>query len=86
VPTISSFYGITVRIHWNEHMPPHFHVRYAEWKASIVIETLAVMKGRMPRRALALVLEWAAEHRAALMENWQLCAEKLPPRKIPGLK
>ncbi len=35
MPTISTFYGILVQMFWNDHPPPHFHVRYAirarEW-------------------------------------------------------
>lgn len=40
----------------------------------------------MPRRALALVLEWAQEHRAELMEDWELCAHNQPPKKIQPLQ
>ena len=57
VPTISKFYGLIVRMFFNEHVPPHFHVEYAEFKAEIVIETLKVLRGNLPRRALVLVLE-----------------------------
>lgn len=40
----------------------------------------------MPKRALALVLEWAAEHRAELMEGWNLCQAKQLPKKIEPLE
>jgi hypothetical protein len=51
----------------------------------IDIRTLDVMEGQMPRRALALVLEWAQEHRAELMEDWELCAHNQLPKKIRPL-
>ena len=35
---------------------------------------------------MALTLEWAAEHRDALMEDWHLCANKQTPKKIPPLE
>jgi hypothetical protein len=35
---------------------------------------------------LALTLEWAAEHREALMEDWNLCAKKKTPKPIPPLE
>lgn len=71
MPTISVFFGITIRMYFDEHGPPHFHAYYGDDGASIAIGTLAVMEGRLPRRALALVLEWAVEHRAELEENWR---------------
>jgi len=43
------------------------------------------MEGNMPRRALALMLEWAQEHRVELMENWQRCEHNQRPKKIQPL-
>ena len=54
-------------------------------KASIAIETLAVLKGGIPTRALALALEWAATHRTELMENWHRCAIGHAPKRIAPL-
>lgn len=85
MPTISTFYGILIQIYWHEHPPPHFHALYAEHEALIDIRTFEVIEGSLPRRALALVLEWAQEHRAELMEDWDLCSRRQPPRKIAPL-
>lgn len=85
MPTISSFYGIVIQMYWNDHAPPHFHALYAEHAASINITTLELIKGTMPRRALALVLEWAQEHRDELMEDWELCVRGQAPRRIRPL-
>ena len=71
---------------WNEHAPPHFHALYAEHEILIEIRTLEVLEGSMPRRALALILEWAQEHRTELMENWQLCEDNQPLKKIQPLR
>lgn len=70
---------------WQDHAPPHFHALYAEHEALVDIQTLEVTAGGMPRRALALVLEWAQEHRAELMEDWNLCSQNKSPRKIKPL-
>jgi hypothetical protein len=86
VPTISSFFGIVVQMFWREHAPPHFHALYAEFEVEIDIRTLEVIKGSLPRRALALVLEWAVLHRAELMEDWNLCQSKQPPKRIEPLE
>ena len=59
--------------------------RYGEYEALIDIRTLDVIKGSLPRRAQALVLEWAALHRAELTEDWNLCQSKQVPKKISPL-
>jgi hypothetical protein len=44
--------------------------RYGEHEAKIGIETLELIEGRLPRRALGLVLDWAELHRQELRDNW----------------
>ena len=85
MPTISSFYGIVIRMFWLDHAPPHFHAIYAEDEASIDIHTLTVIRGALPRRALVMILEWATLHREELLQDWKLCATKQMPKKIPPL-
>ena len=55
-------------------------------EALIDIETLDVIAGSLPRRALALVLEWAQAHRAELMEDWTLCRQRQQPKTIEPLR
>ena len=86
MPTISQFFGIVIQMFWREHGPPHFHALYVEYEALIDIRTLEIIKGSLPKRALALVLEWAAQHRAELMEDWKLCQQKQLPKKIAPLE
>ena len=86
MPTISMFYGIMIQMFWGDHAPPHFHAVYGEHEIIINIRTLEIMKGFMPRRALALVLEWASLHREQLMEDWKLCELKQIPVKIEPLE
>ncbi len=86
MPTISMFYGILIQMFWNDHAPPHFHALYAEYEVLIDIGTLETIKGTMPRRALTLVLEWASEHRAELLEDWMLCEKNQPLNKISPLE
>jgi hypothetical protein len=43
------------------------------------------MKGMLPPRALAMTIEWAAEHRSQLLEDWELCAMNQTPKQIPPL-
>jgi hypothetical protein len=85
MPTISAFYGILIQMFWRDHAPAHFHALYAEQEALIDIRTLEVIEGCLPKRALALVLEWASEHRTELMEDWDQCARMQMPKKIAPL-
>jgi Domain of unknown function (DUF4160) len=85
MPRVSSFYGMTVAMYYREHGVPHFHVRYAEHDASIAIETLELLEGSLPKRALALTHEWAELHRNELMENWQRARNKEPLLDIDPL-
>jgi hypothetical protein len=85
MPTISTFYGILIRMFFNDHAPPHFHARYGEFEATIDLRTLDVLEGELPHRALSLVLEWAMIHREDLLVNWQLCRENAAPARIDPL-
>jgi hypothetical protein len=86
MPIISRFYGILILMFHNDHLPPHFHVKYAEYGAQMTIDTLEVYKGQLPRRVMALVLEWAALHRSELWKNWHRAREGLPPEQIEPLE
>jgi len=85
MPTLSTFYGILIQMFWNDHAPPHFHVRYAEYRAQIDIGDLQIIEGSLPKRALDLVLEWAKQHQDELKENWELCVRRQSPKKIDPL-
>ncbi len=73
MPTISTFYGIIIRMFFKqkEHNPPHIHAIYGEFEASITIETMEVIDGYLPNKALALVREWIGLHSNELMKNWK---------------
>lgn len=71
MPEISRFLGIKILMYFNEHNPPHFHVEYNEFKASIDIKTFGVMEGKVPSKVLGLVVEWAEDHQDELLQNWE---------------
>jgi hypothetical protein len=85
MPEISRFYGLIITLYVNEHNPPHFHVRYAEYLAEVDIRTLEIINGSLPKRAYSLVLEWATEHREELMKNWDLAQSQKTLEKIKPL-
>ena len=71
MPQVSRFFGIIIKMYYNDHYPPHFHAEYNEYVAEISIETLELLQGSLPRRVLSLVLEWAVLHRSELRDNWK---------------
>ena len=70
MPELSRFFGIVVRMYFNDHHPAHFHACYGDSEALIEIDTLDILRGELPRRALAMVLEWAVLHRQELRMAW----------------
>lgn len=87
MPVISSFYEILIKMYFGDHIP-HFHAEYGEFSAQISILDFAIMNGYLPPKALALVVEWASNHKNELLENWQLLSEEGTGtfRKIEPLK
>jgi len=73
-------------MYWRDHNPPHFHAEYGDYEILIQIEDLSIYAGHLPSRALGLVIEWASQHQAELMQNWDLVQQELPPNKIEPLK
>ena len=71
MPEISRFYGLIIAMFYNDHAPPHFHVRYGSHRASVVIAPPALLSGSLPPRALGLVVEWASLHRDELLADWE---------------
>ncbi len=86
MPTISVFYGLVIQMFFREHAPPHFHVKYGDYKAMVDIQLLEVIEGKLPRRALNLVLDWAELHQAELMKDWALCQAMQNPEPIAPLE
>jgi len=73
---------------FGDHVPPHFHAEYGDHAAQIRIADLGLEQGWLPPKALALVVEWAAQHQTELLENWKSLSEqkKAEFKKIEPLK
>jgi len=69
MPQISRFFGIIISMFYEEHNPPHFHAYYGDFSAEISINELNLISGKLPSRALGLVIEWASMHQSELLEN-----------------
>ena len=82
MPTVAIVAGVKIVFYPREHPPPHFHARFAEFTAQIGIEPVAILKGSLPRNKVDDVLQWAQEHRAALMAAWLEIEAGRKPGKI----
>jgi hypothetical protein len=86
MPEISRFYGIVIKMFFDDHNPPHFHALYGEYEVLIDIGSFAVFAGHLPPRALGLVIEWATLHQDELLNNWERAQAQEPLSKIEPLK
>jgi len=84
MPEISRFYGILIKMYFNEHNPPHFHAEYQGYKAIITIQK-GIVEGKMPKRALNLIFEWLELHKEELLEVWKSIEETGEFNKIEPL-
>ncbi len=85
MPKLSEFYGIRISMYALEHGVPHFHAKYEGGEVVIAVSSLAILQGRIRPRALALVIEWAANHQAELMAAWNILRAGGEPAKIEPL-
>lgn len=85
MPEICRFYGIVIKMYFDDHPPPHFHAEYAEHEGMITIDSLHMFSGSLPPRALRLVKEWAVLHQDELRALWDLARQSRPLSKINPL-
>jgi hypothetical protein len=71
MPEICRFLGIVISMYFDEHNPPHFHIQYNEFRASMDIRSLNMTAGILPARVRGLVEEWAELHREELLKMWE---------------
>ncbi|MFQ5592853.1 MAG: DUF4160 domain-containing protein [Anaerolineae bacterium] len=86
MPEISRFFGISIKMFFGDHPPPHFHAEYGEYKAVIDIHTLVAIGGYLPPRVLGMVIEWASLHRDELLDLWDRAADGQSLYKLPPLE
>jgi hypothetical protein len=56
MPEISRFFGIVIRMFFDDHNPPHFHAEYGNSTALIDLRSLSVFAG-----SLSSSREWPAD-------------------------
>ena len=72
-------------MYFADHAPPHFHAEYGEHEARIAIDSMTVLSGALPPRAMGLVAEWSMIHRQELLAQWERVMRHEPPAHIEPL-
>ncbi len=85
MPEICRFYGIVIKMYFADHAPPHFHAEYSEHEARIAINSLAVISGKLPPRAMGLVAEWATLRQPELQGLWEKASRLEPLNRLDPL-
>lgn len=89
MPRISSFFGITIVMYFDESRHPgrpHFHALYGEYEATFEIREIELMAGKCPTRVRRLVVRWARAHQEELETNWELARQGKQPKPIEPLR
>ena len=86
MPEISRFFGIVIKMFFDDHSPPHFHAEYGSDLALIDIRNLSVFSGRLPPRVIGLVIEWATLHQQELLADWDRAQAQRELLKIAPLE
>lgn len=86
MPEISRFLGLVIRMHFDDHEPPHFHVQYGEARATVRIDPPGLLAGDLPPRVLALAVEWASVQEVSLLDNWRRLRRHEQARPISPLE
>jgi hypothetical protein len=86
MPEISRFFGIVIRMYFDDHNPPHFHAMYAGDEMEVGIEPIGILQGNLPSRAASMVFERAALHQLELMQNWRRLHSEQPAERVDPLR
>jgi hypothetical protein len=85
MPIVSAFFGIVIRLYYDEHNPPHLHAEYQGKKAVLDFHGNIMKGGLGSRTALRLLREWIDLHVDELNEDWELAREGQQMRQIAPL-
>jgi hypothetical protein len=85
MPEISRFFGIIIRMYFDEHNPPHIHTEYQGQKAVFDFSGNVTPGDLGSRTATKLVREWIDLHIEELRADWALAQAGREVEKIAPL-
>ena len=85
MPEISRFFGIIIRMFFDEHNPPHIHAEYKGQKAVFDFSGNVARGDLRSSTATKLVREWINLHVEELRADWALAQAGREIKKIAPL-
>jgi hypothetical protein len=76
MPVISRFFGVIIRMYYDEHNPPHFHAEYQGNEAIFDMQGNIIKGNLKSKTATKLVREWVDLHQQDIEKNWDLARKK----------
>jgi hypothetical protein len=86
MPAISIFFGIVIKMYYDDHRPPHFHAEYQGQKGAFDFSGRQIAGNIGSTVALRLIKEWAVRHKHELMVNWKRIEARKPLNLIEPLE
>jgi hypothetical protein len=86
MPVVSTFFGIIIRMFFDDHDPPHFHIEYQGQSATFDFAGKLLTGELRSARARRLIREWARLHEHELRANWKRVKALQPLRQIAPLE
>jgi hypothetical protein len=86
LPEISRFFGIVVRMFFNDHAPPHIHAEYQGEKVLLDFRGNIIRGGLASKTATRLIREWIDLRGDELQEDWDLARAGRDLRPVEPLK
>lgn len=86
MPEISRFFGIVIRMYYDDHDPPHLHAEYQGNKAKLDFGGNVLRGDLGSRTALKLAREWIDLHAEELRTDWDLARAGAPLERIRPLE
>jgi hypothetical protein len=86
MPEISRFFGIIIRMFFDEHDPPHFHTEYQGNKAVFDFNGNIIKGSLNSKTATRLVREWIDLRFNELEADWELARVGKEIQKIAPLE
>lgn len=84
MPIISYFFGIVIKMYFDDHNPPHFHAEYQGREGLFYVNDGRCFEGNLPDKAVKIISEWAISRKSELMHDWELAQAHQPMEKIKG--
>jgi hypothetical protein len=86
MPIISTFFGIIIRMYYQDHEPAHFHAEYQGQQATFRVDGEPLAGEIRSGTARRLIRDWAQARRVDLELNWARARAGEPLSRVEPLE